>query len=78
MVIAGMDTIANSLARILQLLAPNPDVRTRLRDDSLCAPSKPRLLAGCSTLTRWNCRSWTHYAAKPCECECMDSIMLRL
>ncbi|KAI0710478.1 cytochrome P450 [Earliella scabrosa] len=48
MVTAGMDTIANSLARILQLLAPNPDVRTRLRDDSLCAPSKPRLLAGCS------------------------------
>ncbi|KAI0746721.1 cytochrome P450 [Daedaleopsis nitida] len=31
MILAGMDTTANSLARILQLLAENPDVQERLR-----------------------------------------------
>ena len=33
MILAGMDTTANSLARILQLLAENPDVQERLRDE---------------------------------------------
>ena len=31
MILAGMDTTANSLARILQLLAENPDVQEQLR-----------------------------------------------
>ena len=33
MILAGMDTTANSLARILQLLAENPDAQERLRDE---------------------------------------------
>ena len=33
MILAGMDTTANSLVRILQLLAENPDVQERLRDE---------------------------------------------
>ena len=31
MILAGMDTTANSLARVLQLLAENQDVQDRLR-----------------------------------------------
>ena len=31
MVLAGMDTTANSLARILQILAEHPDVQEKLR-----------------------------------------------
>ena len=31
MILAGMDTTANSLARVLQLLAENQDVQERLR-----------------------------------------------
>ncbi|KAI0359045.1 cytochrome P450 [Trametes cingulata] len=33
MILAGMDTTANSLARILELLAKNPDVQERLREE---------------------------------------------
>ncbi|RPD65435.1 cytochrome P450 [Lentinus tigrinus ALCF2SS1-7] len=33
MVLAGMDTTANSLARVLQLLAEHPDVQEKLRDE---------------------------------------------
>ncbi|RPD79153.1 cytochrome P450 [Lentinus tigrinus ALCF2SS1-7] len=37
MVLAGMDTTANSLARILQLLAEHPDVQEKLREEVLNA-----------------------------------------
>ncbi|KAI0717427.1 cytochrome P450 [Cerioporus squamosus] len=37
MVLAGMDTIANSLARVLQLLAEHPDVQKKLREEILSA-----------------------------------------
>ena len=33
MIVAGMDTTANSLARVLELLADHPDVQERLRDE---------------------------------------------
>ena len=33
MILAGMDTTANSLARILQLLAERPDAQERLREE---------------------------------------------
>ncbi|KAI0701721.1 cytochrome P450 [Earliella scabrosa] len=33
MILAGMDTTANSLARVLELLADHPDVQERLRDE---------------------------------------------
>ncbi len=37
MVLAGMDTTANSLARILQLLAEHPDVQEKLREEVIGA-----------------------------------------
>ncbi|KAI0717432.1 cytochrome P450 [Cerioporus squamosus] len=37
MVLAGMDTTANSLARVLQLLAEHPDVQEKLREEILSA-----------------------------------------
>ncbi|TFK93403.1 cytochrome P450 [Polyporus arcularius HHB13444] len=37
MVLAGMDTTANSLARILQLLAEHPDVQEKLREEVISA-----------------------------------------
>lgn len=37
MVLAGMDTTANSLARILQLLAEHPDVQEKLREEIIRA-----------------------------------------
>ena len=37
MIVAGMDTTANSLARVLQLLAECPDVQDRLRQEILQA-----------------------------------------
>ncbi|KAI0639055.1 cytochrome P450 [Trametes polyzona] len=37
MILAGMDTTANSLARILQLLAENPSVQERLRTEIIAA-----------------------------------------
>ncbi|KAI0765001.1 cytochrome P450 [Fomes fomentarius] len=33
MILAGMDTTSNSIARILQILAENPDVQERLREE---------------------------------------------
>ena len=33
MVLAGMDTTANTLARVLQLLAEHPNVQDRLREE---------------------------------------------
>ena len=33
MVLAGMDTTANTLSRILQLLAEHPDVQDKLREE---------------------------------------------
>lgn len=33
MVLAGMDTTANTLSRILQLLAEHPDVQEKLREE---------------------------------------------
>ena len=33
MILAGMDTTANSLARVLQLLAENPDIQEKLREE---------------------------------------------
>ena len=35
MVLAGMDTTANTLARVLQLLAEHPNVQDRLRGEIL-------------------------------------------
>lgn len=35
MVLAGMDTTANTLARVLQLLAEHPNVQDRLREEIL-------------------------------------------
>ena len=35
MVLAGMDTTANTLARVLQLLAEHPNFQDRLRDEIL-------------------------------------------
>ena len=35
MVLAGMDTTANTLARVLQLLGENPNVQDRLREEIL-------------------------------------------
>ena len=35
MVLAGMDTTANTLARVFQLLAENPNVQDRLREEIL-------------------------------------------
>ena len=37
MILAGMDTTANSLARVLQLLADRPDVQDKLRQEILQA-----------------------------------------
>ncbi|RDX54454.1 cytochrome P450 [Lentinus brumalis] len=37
MVLAGMDTTANSLARVLQLLAEHPDVQEKLREEVISA-----------------------------------------
>ena len=37
MIVAGMDTTANSLARVLQLLAERQDVQDRLRQEILQA-----------------------------------------
>ena len=33
MILAGMDTTANSLARVLQILAEHPDVQDKLRQE---------------------------------------------
>ena len=35
MILAGMDTTANSLARVLQILAERPDVQDKLRQEIL-------------------------------------------
>ena len=35
MILAGMDTTANTLARVLQLLAEHPNVQDRLRGEIL-------------------------------------------
>ena len=37
MTLAGMDTTANSLARVLELLADHPDAQDRLREEILGA-----------------------------------------
>lgn len=37
MILAGMDTTANSLARVLQLLSENPDVQEKLREEIVAA-----------------------------------------
>ena len=37
MILAGMDTTANSLARVLQLLADRPQVQEKLRQEILQA-----------------------------------------
>lgn len=37
MILAGMDTTANSLARVLQLLADRPEVQDKLREEILLA-----------------------------------------
>ena len=37
MILAGMDTTANSLARVLELLADHPDVQDKLRQEMIQA-----------------------------------------
>lgn len=37
MILAGMDTTANSLARVLQLLSENPDAQEKLRAEIIQA-----------------------------------------
>ena len=37
MILAGMDTTANSLARVLQLLSESPDVQEKLRAEIIQA-----------------------------------------
>ena len=37
MILAGMDTTSNSLARVLQLLAERPDTQDKLREEILQA-----------------------------------------
>ncbi len=37
MILAGMDTASNSLARVLQLLAERPDTQDKLREEILQA-----------------------------------------